>query len=209
MSDFAGMEDLLRDFLQEAGDLLSDVDNKLVELERSPGDRQLLNDIFRGFHTIKGGAGFLNAVELVKLCHLTENLFDKLRNAEMLLTPSLMDIIMAATQGVRQMFAEIGQGTQPRSAEAEIIAALRSALDGQAPAIFVAAWQRPLDAPARGARRCGTDRCVARSPNRSNPSMPRDPVGMHISPGAPAVNWRIEDNPGTDIRATDRALARL
>ena len=61
MSDFSGMEDLLQDFLQEAGDLLSDVDNKLVDLERSPDDRRLLNDIFRGFHTIKGGAGFLNA----------------------------------------------------------------------------------------------------------------------------------------------------
>jgi HPt (histidine-containing phosphotransfer) domain-containing protein len=89
MSDFAGMEDLLQDFLQEAGDLLSDVDNKLVDLERSPDDSRLLNDIFRGFHTIKGGAGFLNAGELVKLCHLTENLFDKLRNGEMTLTPEL------------------------------------------------------------------------------------------------------------------------
>ena len=55
MSDFAGMEDLLQDFLVEAGDLLSDVDNKLVELEHSPDDPGLLNDIFRGFHTIKGG----------------------------------------------------------------------------------------------------------------------------------------------------------
>lgn len=55
MSDFAGMEDLLQDFLVEAGDLLSDVDNKLVELEHSPEDPGLLNDIFRGFHTIKGG----------------------------------------------------------------------------------------------------------------------------------------------------------
>ena len=61
MSDFAGMEDLLQDFLVEAGDLLSGVDNKLVDLERAPGDKGLLNDIFRGFHTIKGGAGFLNA----------------------------------------------------------------------------------------------------------------------------------------------------
>ena len=78
MSDFSGMEDLLQDFLQEASDLLSDVDNKLVDLERCPDDRHLLNDIFRGFHTIKGGAGFLNATELVSLCHLTENLFDKL-----------------------------------------------------------------------------------------------------------------------------------
>jgi two-component system chemotaxis sensor kinase CheA len=115
MSDFAGMEDLLQDFLQEAGELLSDVDNKLVDLERSPDDRRLLNDIFRGFHTIKGGAGFLNAGELVSLCHLTESLFDKLRNAAMTLTPSLMDTIMAATQSVRNMFGEIAQGRQPAS----------------------------------------------------------------------------------------------
>ena len=61
MSDFAGMEELLQDFLQEATDLLSDVDNKLVDLEKTPDEKSLLNDIFRGFHTIKGGAGFLNA----------------------------------------------------------------------------------------------------------------------------------------------------
>ena len=131
MSDFSGMEDLLQDFLQEASDLLSDVDNKLVDLERMPDDRSLLNDIFRGFHTIKGGAGFLNATELVTLCHLTENLFDKLRNAEMKLTTDLMDTIMAATQSVRNMFGELSQATQPRAAPAEVIGALRSALDGQ------------------------------------------------------------------------------
>ncbi|HCV12365.1 MAG TPA: chemotaxis protein CheA [Candidatus Accumulibacter sp.] len=122
------MEDLLQDFLQEAGDLLSDVDNKLCDLERSPDDRRLLNDIFRGFHTIKGGAGFLNAGELVRLCHLTENLFDKLRNGEKELTPALMDTIMAATQGVRQMFGEIAQGRQPAPAAAEVSADLQSAL---------------------------------------------------------------------------------
>lgn len=130
MSDFSGMEDLLQDFLQEASDLLSDVDNKLVDLERTPDDRGLLNDIFRGFHTIKGGAGFLNATELVTLCHLTENLFDKLRNAEMALTTDLMDTIMAATQSVRNMFGELSQASQPRPASADVIAALRSALEG-------------------------------------------------------------------------------
>lgn len=128
MSDFSGMEDLLQDFLQEASDLLSDVDNKLVDLERTPDDRRLLNDIFRGFHTIKGGAGFLNATELVTLCHLTENVFDKLRNAQMALTPELMDTIMAATQGVRSMFGELSQASQPRAAQPEVIAALSAAL---------------------------------------------------------------------------------
>lgn len=130
MSDFAGMEDLLQDFLQEASDLLSDVDNKLVGLEKTPGDGRLLNDIFRGFHTIKGGAGFLNAAELVTLCHLTENLFDKLRNAELTLSHELMDAIMAATQGVRNMFGELSQARQPLPAEPAVLAALRAALEG-------------------------------------------------------------------------------
>ena len=134
MSDFSGMEDLLQDFLQESSDLLSDVDNKLVDLEKNPGDHRLLNDIFRGFHTIKGGAGFLNATELVTLCHLTENLFDKLRNSEMSLTSELMDTIMAATQGVRSMFGELGQGVQPRPAEEDVIRALRVALNNDVPA---------------------------------------------------------------------------
>ncbi len=131
MSDFAGMEDLLQDFLQEAHDLLSDVDNKLVELEKTPEDTGLLNDIFRGFHTVKGGAGFLNASELVTLCHLTENLFDRLRNGELELTSELMDVIMDATRGVRDMFGELGQGVQPQPAEARIIDALKAALAGE------------------------------------------------------------------------------
>ncbi len=148
MSDFSGMEDLLQDFLQEASDLLSDVDNRLVELERDPEDRRLLNDIFRGFHTIKGGAGFLNATELVTLCHLTENLFDKLRNGEMTLTPELLDIIMAATQGVRGMFGELGQAVQPKPAPANVIQALRVALHELEPGTqaeeFSAATSDPL-----------------------------------------------------------------
>ena len=133
MSDFSGMEDLLQDFLQEAHDLLSDVDNKLVDLEKMPDDRGLLNDIFRGFHTVKGGAGFLNAAELVTLCHLTENLFDRLRNGELSLTPELMDVIMAATKGVRDMFGELGQMVQPQPADPQVIAALHGALTGEAP----------------------------------------------------------------------------
>ncbi len=148
MSDFAGMEDLLQDFLQEAHDLLSDVDNKLVDLEKMPDDRGLLNDIFRGFHTVKGGAGFLNATELVTLCHLTENLFDRLRNGEIELTPELMDVIMAATKGVRDMFGELGQMVQPRSADPHVLAALQGALSGDVHAMPNVAVAAPAPQPA-------------------------------------------------------------
>ena len=131
MSQFAGMEDLLQDFLTEATDLLSDVDNKLVELEKSPDDRELLNQIFRGFHTIKGGAGFLNAHEMVELCHRTENLFDKLRNAEMTLTPEIMDVIMAATGVVRDMFGDLAQGRLPAAADKDLLLELDAVLAGE------------------------------------------------------------------------------
>ncbi len=131
MSDFQGMEDLLQDFLVEAGDLLSGVDNKLVDLEQNPGDHALLNEIFRGFHTIKGGAGFLNATELVTLCHLTENLFDRLRNGELSISGELMDVIMAATAGVRDMFGMLERGVQPDPADPNVLSRLKAALAGE------------------------------------------------------------------------------
>lgn len=131
MGDFTGMEDLLQDFLTEASDLLSDVDSKLMDLEKYPDNKDLLNTIFRGFHTIKGGAGFLNATELVTLCHLTENLFDKLRNSELKLDPVLMDVIMAATGEVRLMFNDLGNNVQPRAAPADMLSALEDALQGK------------------------------------------------------------------------------
>ncbi len=131
MSDFQGMEDLLQDFLVEATDLLSGVDNKLVDLEKNPQDKGLLNDIFRGFHTIKGGAGFLNAMELVTLCHLTENLFDKLRNGQMEISNEAMDVIMAATGTVRDMFGSLERGVQPSPADPSLLASLRAAIAGE------------------------------------------------------------------------------
>ena len=151
MSGFEGMEDLLQDFLVEAGELLAGVDNKLVDLEQSPGDHTLLNEIFRGFHTIKGGAGFLNATELVTLCHLTENLFDKLRNNQMTLTPEIMDVIMSATAGVRSMFDTLEGGMQPRAADPAVITALRQVLAGEAAAAKPAAPAPVLTQPAAAA----------------------------------------------------------
>lgn len=146
MNDFAGMEELLQDFLTESSELLSDVDGKLVELEKSPGDHRLLNDIFRGFHTIKGGAGFLNASELVTLCHLTENLFDKLRNGELQMSAGLMDAIMAATGEVRSMFNVLAQSIQPPAAPGDLIAALQAAIKGESVA-SVRGGASPVVAP--------------------------------------------------------------
>ncbi len=152
MNDFTGMEELLQDFLLEASDLLADVDSKLMELEKSPNDKGTLNVIFRGFHTIKGGAGFLNATELVTLCHLTENLFDKLRNDQLQLNPGLLDVILAATGEVRLMFNDLGRGVQPQRAPQAVLDALGAALEGKAVALNAAPKAAaPAAAPAPAA----------------------------------------------------------
>lgn len=153
MSEFAGMEELLQDFLMESTDLLSDVDNKLVELEKRPEDKALLNDIFRGFHTIKGGAGFLNVGPMINLCHRTENLFDKLRNGQLHITAGIMDVILDATGIVRDMFGTMGQGLMPSEADPRILAALDAALAGEAlseeaPTVEPAPAAAPAPAPA-------------------------------------------------------------
>ncbi len=131
MSAFADVE-LLQDFLTEAGELLEEVDHKLVELEHRPGDKALLNDIFRGFHTIKGGAGFLDAQPTVQLCHRTESLFDKFRSGEMALTPELLDVILAATGEVHRMFQEMATQVMPEAAPDALLHALDLSLSGAA-----------------------------------------------------------------------------
>ncbi len=208
MSDFAGMEDLLQDFLIEATDLLSGVDNKLVDLEKNPQDHGLLNDVFRGFHTIKGGAGFLNATELVTLCHLTENLFDKLRTGELVLTKEIMDSIMAATGTVRDMFGSLESGMQPSAADPALIASLKAAIAGQSVAATAPAVPKPVPAAASAAGPAGVPAsapdwdalygAVAGTPAAPAPAA-LAPVALPPSPEQiiqHAVGRRTTDKPG-------------
>lgn len=209
MSDFAGMQDLLQDFLVEAEDLLSGVDNKLVELERNPEDRALLNEIFRGFHTIKGGAGFLGAQELVTLCHLTENLFDKLRNGELHLSPALMDVILEATAAVREMFGYLERSIQPPSADPRLLERLRLAIAGK--------LERGGDASAAGEPPAGAQQAGAAEPDwetlhavvaGSGASSAKSPSGAGGSAAPPGAEANGKSDEGEGRAAVPVAAAR-
>jgi two-component system, chemotaxis family, sensor kinase CheA len=103
-------EDILQDFLVEAGEILEQLQEQLVDLENNPEDAGLLNAIFRGYHTVKGGAGFLSLTELVDICHGAENVFDVMRTGQRTLTPELMDVILQATDEVVKMFDSVKSG---------------------------------------------------------------------------------------------------
>jgi two-component system chemotaxis sensor kinase CheA len=108
-------EDILQDFLVEAGEILELLQEQLVELENNPDDANLLNAIFRGFHTVKGGAGFLSLTELVDACHGAENVFDILRTGKRRVTSELMDVILQTLDAINAMFVAV-QARQPLTA---------------------------------------------------------------------------------------------
>lgn len=121
---FGDDEEILQDFLVEAGEILENLSEQLVELEQEPDNRDLLNAIFRGFHTVKGGAGFLQLTPMVECCHVTENLFDILRNGKRSVTPELMDVVLQALDAVNLQFEQVSQREELTEADPELIAKL-------------------------------------------------------------------------------------
>ncbi len=117
-------DDILQDFLVEAGELLESLNEQLVELEQSPEDKDLLNAVFRSFHTIKGGASFLNLTHLVEICHRAEDVFNVLRNGERVADGDLMDTVLQVLDVVNAMFGEIHGGEEPSPAAPELLKAL-------------------------------------------------------------------------------------
>ncbi|MCG7499134.1 chemotaxis protein CheA [Vibrio sp. Of7-15] len=114
-------EDILQDFLIEAGEILELLSEQLVELEQSPEDSDLLNAIFRGFHTVKGGAGFLSLTELVDACHGAENVFDILRTGQRSVTAELMDTILETLDTVNVMFQAVQEREPLQPAEQRLL----------------------------------------------------------------------------------------
>jgi len=117
-------EEILQDFLVEAGEILELLSEQLVELENNPSDTELLNAIFRGFHTVKGGAGFLSLTELVETCHGAENVFDGLRQGNRVVDADLMDTILAALDIINEQFSAVQNGEEMQKASPDIVEAL-------------------------------------------------------------------------------------
>ncbi len=117
-------DDIVQDFLVESREILDRLGGQLVDLEQHGEDKDLLNSVFRGFHTIKGGAGFLGLNPLVEVCHRTEDVFNLLRNGEKRVSPELMDTVLRALDVVVAQFGQIENGQEPEPASEELLGEL-------------------------------------------------------------------------------------
>lgn len=125
-------DEILQDFLVEADEILEGLNEQLVELESQPEDSDLLNAIFRGFHTIKGGAGFLALDAMVNLCHKGEDVFNILRQGERVVDAEMMDTFLKVLDILNVMFEETKSGEYPSEADNDIMAQLAYYLDPNA-----------------------------------------------------------------------------
>lgn len=101
--------DLLSDFISEVKEHIDTIDNRLLSLENNPDDQDLLNAVFRVFHTIKGAAGFLALDDIARLAHTTENLLDLARKGEIVLAGVRVDVIFEAVDEMKKLVGGIEQ----------------------------------------------------------------------------------------------------
>jgi two-component system chemotaxis sensor kinase CheA len=161
------MDDMLKEFVVEAMDLAVNVEEHLLRLERDPENKETLNAVFRSFHTIKGGAGFMNLGALVTACHLTENLFDALRTGAAPVTPLSIEAALQASGFVADQLSELNNGAAPESLGAmpqDLEAILKDAIEGKVHSAKPAA-KPAAAAPAPAAAAAAPAAAVAASGN--------------------------------------------
>ncbi len=125
-------DEILQDFLVEAREILEKLDSQLIALEAAPHERELLNAVFRAFHTLKGGAGFLNLEALVTVAHRAEDVFDRLRNGRATLDAAMMDVFLQVLDTLRAMFGALNVGELPQPAAPALMERLRRLAAGEA-----------------------------------------------------------------------------
>ncbi|MBB3224341.1 chemotaxis protein CheA [Pseudoduganella umbonata] len=224
------MDDMLKEFVVEAMDLAVNVEEHLLRLERDPDNKETLNAVFRSFHTIKGGAGFMNLGALVSACHLTENLFDALRTGAAPVTPLSIEAALQASGFVADQLAELNNGAAPDSMgpmPADLEAILNQAIEGKESSAKPAAKAAPAPAPAPAPVPAAPAPAAARAPSAdgldweamyeavvpsgtySRPaSAPAAAPAMAATPAAPAAAAPAVEAPAAAAPASDALPAK-
>lgn len=143
-------DDIFFDFAAEADDHLTTAESTLLELEHNPEEPELLNQVFRAFHTIKGAAGFLNLLEVTRVAHSVEDLLDSARKGQLRLSAPILDVILESVDLLKKLIknagARISGGTAEPVEIAGFLGRVVAAANGTAPAAVPAAV--PAAAPA-------------------------------------------------------------
>jgi two-component system chemotaxis sensor kinase CheA len=144
-------DDILREFLLESFENLSRLDLEMVELERDPGNLELLGSVFRTIHTIKGTCGFVGFSRLQALAHRTEDILNELREGRMRLDGRLTSLLLKAVDAIKRILNSIqADSTEGELFESEVLAELAGEpAKAAAPPLMPAQDTTPAPAPPK------------------------------------------------------------
>ncbi len=197
--DFLDPE-LITDFIIESKEHLETIEPNLLELEKAPDNLNLLNEIFRPMHSLKGASGFLGLNRINLLAHRSENILDELRKGTMVVTSEIMDVILASTDALRQMIDNLEATNSEGDVVIEhIIAQIDALMAGQTvPPLGSASPSEPAPAspeiPAEAVEEHPKEDAVSSRTAASIPS--QEPVRSERN-GMSTVDW-IEMLPRKD-----------
>lgn len=148
---------IVQDFLTESGELLSQLESDLVTLEQDPGDPEMLNQVFRALHTIKGSASFLSLANLVKIAHAAESALNAARNRVVVIDRDAMDALLKAVDLIKEQMGQLAQDAALSEPDAALVAVLAALGEGKQKR----AAARPDAAPASHASQASTAKPAA------------------------------------------------
>jgi len=147
--EFSAMDDLLGEFLTETNEGLAVLDVELVKLEKDPNDKDLLGNIFRLMHTIKGTCGFLGLPRLEAVAHAGENVLGKIREGELAVTPEAVSLILECLDQIRLILETLeATEAEPEGDDSDLIARLNAFAEGGAVAEAEPEAAAPTEADA-------------------------------------------------------------
>ncbi|MBU8934580.1 MAG: chemotaxis protein CheA [candidate division Zixibacteria bacterium] len=145
------MKEIIDDFLVEADELIASLDTNLVKLETTPDDLDLLNEIFRAAHTIKGTSSFLGFEQVTSLTHKMEDILNKLRKSEMVVTPEVMDILLESLDILKVLLENVREGNSEEldltDVTKRLIVIMEGGTDGNADSLTMSPEDAAPDAP--------------------------------------------------------------
>lgn len=114
MNEFLNDPEIIGEFVTESREHLESLESKLLELEKNPEDQEILNAIFRAFHTIKGSSSFLGLVQITELSHKLESVLDKLRKDELKVNSEIIDLLFKGMDLLKLLIEDVASGQEER-----------------------------------------------------------------------------------------------
>ena len=212
--------ELLADFLNEAQDLVDAANGDIGALEAAPGDADVLNRMFRAFHTVKGGAGFLGVQPMVDLCHTAEDLLSEVRAGRLALSAEGIDAVAQALMHVEGMLNALAQEADVAPAPQSVRDALHRArhpegADAAGDAISDDEFEALLDQLHGSGKAPGTDAAPTEAPaepeaEAATAAEPPEAVAVPPDAGGGATTGPAKpDRPAGDARQAAEAPVRV